>query len=78
MEDRSSDEMAIAPFGRLLDRHLADAYHRFEAGLSKDRSPSTVETSMQVVRQFCHYLRTGKVAARFEQTPWPKGEKDEP
>ena len=71
MGDKNSDNQP-APFGRLLDDQLSEAYHRFEAELSRDRAPATVETVMQCVRQFCHYLRTGRIADRYEQTPWPK------
>ncbi len=70
MTDGSRDNQP-APFGRLLDEQLAEAYRTFEAKVSKGRAQSTVDNMMQGVRGFCHYLRTGQTPARFEQIRWP-------
>ena len=70
MADKNRDSQP-APFGRLLDDQLSEAYHGFEAELSRTRSSDTVRITMQSIRQFCDYLRTGRVADRYEQTPWP-------
>ena len=63
------------PIGRMLDDQLAKAYREFEAELSKDRAPATVETVMQGIRGFFHYLRTGRAPGRFEQVRWPLDER---